>query len=201
MKVYKISPVNYESNSYILTNDGKTAVIIDCARPELYDICLSKNLKPVAVLLTHGHFDHVGGCKKFADNGVPIACGEGEKDFIFSEANLSIFGGVDIPYFEISRTYSDGEEFETGGIKFKAISTPGHTEGGVCYIAEDCIFTGDTLFFETVGRTDFPTGNSVKLAESLKKLAALDGDYKIYCGHFVETTLNHERLNNPFIKC
>ena len=187
-------------NSYILTNDNRTAVVVDCAEPALYENCVILGLKPVALLLTHGHFDHVGGCGKFYENGVPILCGEKEDKFIFSAKNREIFEGEEIPEFKISRTLTDGEEFRFGGIKFKVIQTAGHTEGGVCYVAEHNIFTGDTLLNMSIGRCDLPTGNRKVLKESVKKLLELKGDYKVFCGHGENTTLAFERENNPYLK-
>lgn len=198
MKVIKIYS-HYGCNSYIVTGDNKNAVVIDCASPDVYDECIKRGLNSVAVLLTHGHFDHVGGCGKFYEKGVNIYCGEKEKDFIHSAENKQVFGGVYIPEFKIFKTLKDGEEVELGGVKFKVINTPGHTAGGVCYLAEDCLFTGDTLFHEAVGRCDLPTGNSRILCESVKKLFALKGDYKVYCGHEEDTTLDHERKHNPYV--
>ena len=200
MEVIKVLPYGFGCNSYLVTKDGKNAVVIDCSGPEVYDECIDANLTPVAVLLTHGHFDHVGGCGKFFEKKVPVYCGEKEQSLIFSEQNRGIFGGVYIPQFEIFKALKDGEEIELGGINFKVIHTPGHTAGGVCYLAGDSLFTGDTLFKESVGRSDLPTGNSKQLIESVKKLFALDGDYKVYCGHERETTLDHERSHNPYIK-
>ncbi len=200
MVVKKILPDGFGSNSYILTKDGKNAVIVDCAEQSLYSECLEAGLTPCAVLLTHGHFDHVGGCGKFFEKGVPIYCGELEKDFIFSDANRSIFGGVYIPEFEIYKTLKDGQVLELGGINFKVIHTAGHTAGSVCYLAEDCLFTGDTLFKCSVGRCDLPTGNANQLIKSVKKLFSLDGGYKVYCGHEGDTTLDYERKFNPYGK-
>lgn len=199
MKVLKISSDGVACNSYLVTDDGKEAVIIDCGSAEIYNICENLNIKPVAVLLTHGHFDHVGGCGKFFEEGIPIYCGELEKPLIFSKEYKSIFGGVYVPQFEISDTFKDGAEVELAGIKFKVISTAGHTAGSVCYLAEDCLFTGDTLFRESIGRSDLPTGNFAQLIKSVKKLFALEGDYKVYCGHEGDTTLEYERNNNPYI--
>lgn len=93
-----------------------------------------------------------------------------------------------------------GQTLTLAGIDFKVISTPGHTSGGVCYLAEDNLFTGDTLFFESVGRCDLPTGSYPRLVTSVKKLYALPGGYKVYCGHEEDTTLEHERAFNAFIR-
>ncbi|MDE5943478.1 MAG: MBL fold metallo-hydrolase [Clostridia bacterium] len=199
MKVIKVEPHGFASNSYILTADGKRAVVIDCAQTHVFSVCERENLVPEYVLLTHGHFDHVGGCGKLFQAGAKICCGEKEAPLIFSDENKGLFGGVYIPEFEIERTFSDGEEVELCGIKFKVIETPGHTAGGVCYLAEDCLFTGDTLFRLGVGRCDLPTGNGKQLINSVKKLFALKGDYKVYCGHDNDTTLGFERENNPYV--
>ena len=123
-----------------------------------------------------------------------------EDKFIFSAKNREIFEGEEIPEFKISRTLTDGEEFRFGGIKFKVIQTAGHTEGGVCYVAEHNIFTGDTLLNMSIGRCDLPTGNRKVLKESVKKLLELKGDYKVFCGHGENTTLAFERENNPYLK-
>ena len=200
MKIFTIQPVSYESNVFILTGDDKNAILIDCSDERDYGECVRIGLNPKAVLLTHGHLDHIAGCKHMQEQcGARIMCGEGEEDFIFSGGNRSIFG-VDIPKFTIDRTLKDGEELELYGLKIKAISTPGHTVGGVCYVIEDCIFSGDTLFCGSVGRCDFPTGDERELIKSLKKLDALKGNYTVYCGHGGKTTLDSERKNNPFMR-
>ncbi len=200
MTVIKVLPRGFGCNSFILTADGSTAVIVDCADENVFYECGERGLRPVAVLLTHGHFDHVGGCGLFYLKNVPIYCGENEKQYIFSSENRSLFGGVYIPEFEIFKTLTDGESITLGGIEFKVISTAGHTAGSVCYVAEDCIFSGDTLFCGNIGRTDLAGGDFGAIISSLKKLAALDGNFKIYCGHGEETTLEYERANNKYVK-
>ena len=199
MTVYRVLSGGFGCNSYILTADNKTAVVVDCADEGVYYECERKGLKPVALLLTHGHFDHVGGCGKFYAENVPIYCGEGEKEYIFSKENRSVFGGVYIPDFKIFKTLTDGERIALGGINFEVISTPGHTVGGVCYLAEDCLFSGDTLFKEGIGRSDLPGGNFKQLKESLKKLFSIDKNLKVYCGHGEDTTLGYEGKNNPYV--
>ena len=199
MNIIKIPPHGFGCNSYIITQDNKNAIIIDCSADFIFDECIKRNLQPKAVLLTHGHFDHVSGCAKFYNSGVPVYCGEAEKELIFSEQFLSYCGG-EVPHFEIHKTLKDGESLSIDGVNLKVISTAGHSAGGVSYLIDDCLFTGDTLFFENIGRTDLFTGNYRQLKESIKKLYALDGDCTVYCGHERETTLNHERQFNPYIK-
>ena len=200
MRVSKILPVGFASNSYILTADGRTAVVIDPSEKRILKILKENGLSCKYVLLTHGHFDHVGGCGKFYENGVPIYCGDGEDKFISCPENRGIFGGVNIPYFEIYKTLSDGEVISLGGMTFTVISSGGHTVGGVCYISDGKLFTGDTLFAGSVGRCDLPTGDVIRLKESLKKLCLLDGDYAVYCGHGEDTTLARERKYNPYLR-
>lgn len=200
MKVIKIKPAGFAANSFLLTQDGVNAVAIDPAQPRIADVLSQQGLVCRYVLLTHGHFDHVGGCGVLYRSGAEILCGEREKDFLRSKANTGIFGGVNIPPFEISRTLQDGETFSLCGMDFRAIATPGHTVGGMCYLSGRNLFTGDTLFRCSVGRTDLPTGDAGALAASLKKLFALSGDYTVYCGHEEDTTLDFERKFNPYAR-
>ncbi len=200
MKVYKIYPAGFASNSYAVTEDGKNCILIDCAQPRVYDECKRLGLTPRVVLLTHAHLDHIGGCAYLNGVGADIYCGEREKELIYSQGYRLIFPGEEIPEFELKGTFKDGEELELCGLKIKVVATPGHTAGGVCYIIGDCIFTGDTLFYESVGRWDFYTGDGKTLFGSVKKLFSLKGDYKVYTGHGEDTSLEHERLHNPYVR-
>lgn len=200
MRVIKVEPIGFASNSYILTADNKSAVVIDPYEAQVLKVLGQNNLTCEYVLLTHGHFDHVGLCGKLYENGVCICCGEREKDYVFSSENKQLLGGVHIPDFKIFRTFKDGEKFNLCGIDFTAIHTPGHTAGSMCYVAEDCLFSGDTLFRACVGRTDLPTGNFSDLMSSIKKLFTLPGNLKVYTGHGEDTTLSFERNYNPFAR-
>lgn len=200
MQVFKVLPLGSASNSYILTADGRTAVAIDPSGQNVLEVLDKHGLECKEVLLTHGHFDHVGACGELFEKGADIRCAEREKDLIFSKEYLSIFGGVDVPHFEIAGTFKDGEEVTLCGINLRVLETAGHTAGSCCYLTDNVLFTGDTLFYGSVGRWDLPTGNLSQLLKSVKKLAALDGDYKIYCGHGEDTTLSRERAYNPYLR-
>ena len=107
--------------------------------------------------------------------------------------------GTPVPPFAVDFTFRDGEKLSLCGMEFTVIATPGHTPGGACFDCGDALFTGDTLFLESVGRTDFPGGSSEQLKKSCKKLLALEGDRTVYPGHDETTTLSHERLHNAWI--
>ena len=200
MQIYKIFPLGFAANSYILTADEKTCVVIDPAQPRIAEECKKRGLTPTYALLTHCHYDHIGGAGALFNEGCKVLCGEDEKDLVFGEDNRAIFHGLTIPHFEIYNTVRDGEDLTLSGIKIKVIATPGHTRGGVCYVVGNTIFSGDTLFYRSVGRTDFTTGSYPALGQSVKKLYALRGDYTVCPGHGEDTTLGEERAFNPYVK-
>jgi len=200
IKVYTIYPLGFACNTYAVTADGKNCILLDCAQPRVATECEKLGLVPQAVLLTHGHYDHIGGCGALRQAGARIYCGEDEKQLIFSDDNRAIFHGITIPEFEIYATVKDGEELNLCGMKITVLSTAGHTVGGVSYVIDDCLFSGDTLFYDSVGRTDLATGNSAQLVKSVKKLYALNGDYTVYAGHGEKTSLSRERAENPYVR-
>ncbi len=200
MRVYKIYPVGFAANSYIVTEDCKTCIVIDPSQPRVAEKCAELGLECKYVLLTHGHYDHIGGCGAFFEKGAVVCCGEREKDGIFGEINDGLATLSEIPAFSVGKTFADGQTEKLCGLEVKVIFTPGHTAGSVSYLIGDSLFTGDTLFCGSVGRCDLPTGNAADLIKSVKKLYALDGDFKVYCGHEEDTTLDFERKNNAYIR-
>ena len=204
MQIITISPRGFGANAYVLTEDNKTAIVIDPAQSRVEGELIKRGLTPAYVLLTHCHFDHVGGVAALQASGAKVLCSAEEKKLVGTSADLfDAFGAPRISY-RVDETFIDGEEKELCGIRVKMLLTPGHTAGSACYLvtAKDggrYLFTGDTLFCGSIGRTDFPTGSIAQLRASLRKLANLQGDYPIYAGHNEETTLEYERMHNPFL--
>lgn len=199
MTIYTVPAGVLRANSYIVTENGADAVLIDCGGAQPLASARQKGLNIRSVLLTHGHFDHIAGCAELQAVGAQIGCAKAEKSLLASPANLAAEMGVRIPAFSVDFTFQDGDELDLCGLKFTVLATPGHTPGGVCFLCGDSLFTGDTLFCESVGRTDFPGGSTAQLRESVKKLLALPGNLTVYPGHDEPTTLEHERMFNPFV--
>ncbi len=205
MEIITIYPRGFGSNCYAITEDGKHAIVIDPAQPRVESELIKRGLTPSYVLLTHCHFDHVDGVSALQANGAKVYCSDKEKSLIGTSADLyEVFGAPRAP-FHVDGTFYDDEEKELCGVKVKMLLTPGHTAGSACYLvtAKDggrYLFTGDTLFTNSIGRTDFPTGSVADMRASLKKIVSLDGNYPVYPGHNDETTLEEERKTNPFLQ-
>ena len=186
----------YQVNCYIVRNaDSHQCVIIDPGyEPEtIADFLEEKGLIPQAILLTHGHFDHVGGVRalvsEYADLPVYL-CKE----------DLAMPPQMTAGPLYCTDSYGEGSEFTVAGIQWKVIHTPGHTPGSVCLFAEDCIFSGDTLFCGSCGRTDLPCGSSRDMQTSMSRLAKISGDFRVFPGHGDSTTLAQEKRYNPFLR-
>ncbi len=196
-----------ETNVYFIINDDTSeCVIVDPAeQPEKIIRFLEGNeLILSGILLTHGHFDHIGAVEGLIDRyKVPVYASEKEKRLLSDpdlNCSLEVFGkGIIV---EADRFLKDEEEFELGGISFKNIDCPGHTEGSCCYYARElnALFSGDTLFEGSVGRTDLPTGSGKDIYRSLnEKLMKLPDATEVYPGHNGYTTIGDERNYNPWV--
>lgn len=184
----------YQTNCYVVWEEtADTCVVIDPGYEtrELETLLEKENKKVEAVLLTHCHFDHVGGVESLARReNCPVYICQGDLSL------PPVMTGGEIYY---THTYADGDVLHLAGLNFRVLHTPGHTPGCVCLQCENALFTGDTLFAGSCGRTDFPGSSPRDMAASLKRLAALQGDFRVLPGHGVETTLNEERRSNPFM--
>ncbi len=195
MKVYTLMLGPMSNCTYIVENQGQ-AILIDPSwdMPAIYKLLEDKSLKPVAVFFTHAHQDHMTEADKFLKK-------YDLKGFI--EEKEEAF--CTLPH-ELIETYKAPKNFEFAGLKIEVILTPGHTRGSVCIKVDNILFTGDTLFVNSVGRTDLPGANSESLIQSLKMLAALPEDTIIYTGHSYglnegfKSTIKQELATNPYLK-
>lgn len=156
--------------------------------------CGELGMTPAAILLTHGHFDHVGGVDGLlaAYPGLPVYAHKGD----ISEIPGQLTWQPVPSWMEIH----DNQTLSLAGIQLQVLHTPGHSKGSVTFQTEDCLFTGDTLFRGSMGRTDFPGGDEREMFASLKRLGGLAGDYRVYPGHDRPTTLDAERQYNPYLR-
>lgn len=187
------------TNCYIAYDDVvKEAFIVDPAdsADEIQLKITELGVKPVAILLTHGHFDHIGAVDELRDKyKIKVYVYEDEKDVMTSDANLASMIGKRMSV-EADEYLRDLQTIIIGGEKIQVIHTPGHTQGSCCFYLPDekVLFSGDTMFCQSFGRTDFPTGSMSQLISSIKnRLLKLDDDVKVYPGHNEETKIGFER--------
>ncbi len=192
-----------ENNMYLLLDEtSKKGVLIDAteALPEIIEAANGYDIE--YILLTHGHFDHILGLNdlKKSLNAKALI---NKNDLVISD-NVNeftrLFNQPDSVPPKFEKYVNDGDEIQVGNLKFKVIATPGHTEGGVCYLIDDKLFSGDTLFRGSVGRTDLFGGNFEKLSDSIKnKIFKLSDRIKVFPGHGPETTIGYEKQYNEII--
>lgn len=204
IQTYVVGPV--QTNCYFAINDDtKEVLIIDpgASAKQLAEKVKEQGLKPVAILLTHGHFDHILAAEAIRDRyQIPIyACQKEEKTLQDPKINLTAYH-MDSYTLKADVYLTDLQAVELAGFSVQMIETPGHTAGSCCYYLKDegVLFSGDTVFCGSVGRTDFPEGSTAAIVESLHRLLdALPDDTEVYPGHDASTTIGYEKRYNPFV--
>lgn len=194
MEITTLTLGDYMTNCYILRQEASSkCLIIDPGYEagRILAFLQEKHLEPEAILLTHGHFDHVGAVGDIA--------AETDCDVYISAADLSLPPMITNGKLFYTHTYPASGTLNLAGLTLRILPTPGHTPGSVCLLTGDTILSGDTLFRGSCGRTDLPGGSWEQIASSLKTLAALPGDYRVLPGHGEETTLDWERKHNPYL--
>ena len=187
-----------ETNCYVVTDENAlVCAVIDPGDESntILDYIEDNKLSCTAILITHAHFDHVSAVNAMLEaTGAELyMC---EKDLELAKTGAS--GRFTPP--ENTHFYKDGDEVKVAGLTFKVMETPGHTPGGVTLICGDALFTGDTLFRGSCGRTDLPGGDMRAELRSLKRIASLEGDYEVYPGHAESSMLSIEREHNPYVR-
>ena len=198
MKIKSMQVGELATNCYILIDDvEKKAAVIDPGdeSDRILEELEGLDAQVEYILLTHGHYDHIGGVAQVHE-ALPQA------KVYLHKADSRGTGFHVVPLadqVEDLQYYDDGDTLTLGSLTIHVIHTPGHTPGGVTLRVGDVLFTGDTLFAGSMGRSDFPGGNTQQLFASLKKLAGLEGDYHVLPGHEMTTTLDRERQSNVFV--
>lgn len=206
MKLYRLPLGSYGTNCYVYGDDEAAHwIIVDPGNngKELVEWLKEQNIAPAAIWLTHGHGDHIGAVPAVMDAfNIPVYVSEGDSPMLDDdELNLSKNMGWPTVVTGDIRTVKEGDTLTVGDKTFKVLETPGHTPGGVCYYGDGIVFVGDTLFRDSVGRTDFPTGSFEDLEEAIRtKLFTLPPQTIAYPGHGPETTISYEMANNPFVR-
>lgn len=200
-------PYRMNNNTYIVWKEGETdGIMIDASGDgsEILQALQKLPVKPTLLLLTHGHFDHISAINTLIkdNNNLTISIHAADVPLLH-DSNLN-YGSVvqheNIGVRQAPNLLADQDVIEHAGVTVKVMHTPGHSKGSCCFIVEDDIFSGDTVFYQSAGRTDLHGGNTQELVESFRKLFALPGDYRIHPGHDQGTTMEEERKHNSFIQ-
>lgn len=206
MKLTMMNCGGASANCYCIQYSDDCCAFVDPGdrADHLLDYLKDNHLTLTHILLTHGHFDHTGAVKELRSaTGCKVAIGAGNEIMLRDpvESGVASFGieNAERYQFEPDILLKDGETLTLGELPIQIIGTPGHTRGDICYLIEDTLLTGDTLFEGNCGRCDLPGGSWELMQASLKKLRDMPGDYKVLSGHGPETRLSIERKNNPYM--
>lgn len=206
MEIYKLRPLSVcDTNSYIAASASGNAVLIDAPDDAEYilGVIKEKGLTLRKILLTHGHFDHIGAVADlYEKTGCEVYIHKFDLPKLTDDRGmLSVYFRVrDMKKFDKAIPVSDGDIITQDELSFRVLHTPGHTSGSVCYLTDGVMFSGDTLFARSIGRTDMPDGDIDAMMKSLKVIDSLEGDMRVLTGHMDETTLEDERRYNYYMK-
>lgn len=191
------------TNCYILRDaSSKTCVLVDPGEDaaHLLQKAQAMCLNIAGILLTHGHFDHVLAVTKLVkETGCPVWMHE-EDHHPKATTMASFFYPLSAEKLPDVRYVNEGDVLHLAGLEIQVLATPGHTQGSVCYLCENSLFAGDTLFAGSIGRTDLPGGSYATIQASLKRLAALEENYLIFPGHGESSDLATEKRSNPYLR-
>lgn len=201
MEIKRIATGAIEENCYLVWDEANQAVVIDPGdeASKIIDEITKLQLDVKKIILTHGHYDHVGAVNEVKKaTGAQVICHQEEKSIVEDETlSLGLYLGKEVSLPKVDACVSEGDEISVGNLNFSVIHTPGHTKGGMCLLAGDSLFSGDTIFYGTLGRWDFPTGDLSELTSSItRKIFNLPEDTVIYSGHGPETTVGAEKRQN-----
>ena len=203
LKVHTLPLGAYQTNTYIVhDSEASSCALIDPGyeADTILETLAQLGLTVDAVLLTHGHFDHVGAVEEIVTKtGCKLWCSESDWSQFPNPVTAYFYPIANCDFCEVSFC-EDGESIHAGGLTFRVMATPGHTHGSVCYLCEKAMFSGDTLFAGSCGRTDLPGGSGKFLRLSLERLAELEENYWVYPGHGESTTLAEEKRYNPYMR-
>ena len=203
LKIHTLPLGSYQTNTYIVHEaSSQECVIIDPGfeAGTILKKLEALELKPAAILLTHGHFDHVGAVEEIVEaTGCKLWMTESDWSQPNDPIHNYLYPIANSDFCEVNFC-EDGEVIHEAGLKLRTFATPGHTYGSVCYLCEHVMFSGDTLFAGSCGRTDLPGGDSKFLRASLERLGELKENYTVYPGHGESTTLAWEKMYNPYLR-
>ena len=193
-----------DTNCYVVWDDNRVAMVIDPADEanEILSVIEAEQLSVAAVVLTHVHFDHLLAAEEVcATTGAPLCVGRGDEDALSdSIRNLSgVFQMCPPVELKADKLLADGDVLPIGDTSFTVLETPGHTPGCICLMGEGVLFAGDTLFYDSIGRVDFPGSDVSAMLTSLRRLATLPSDLTVYSGHGPATTIGREVTRNPYM--
>lgn len=194
-----------EENCYVVYDENRTAAVIDPGDEaiDILSLISEESLNVEGILLTHGHFDHIGAVKSLKkETGAKIFLHEQDQYLVNEAPTQAAIFGLDVPSgFNADQYIKDGDLIKIDNLEFGVLHTPGHTPGSVCYSINSALFVGDTLFYNGIGRTDLSGGSYEDIMMSVNKiLNTYPGHFKVFSGHGPPTTLQRERTRNPFLQ-